>query len=205
LCFNAGKAARVRCWPLLNTAVSLLGGDTRSGPAGITGSQDDAIITALYQGYRAPLLAFVLRLTGGDQHHAEDIVQETMLRAWREAGRLDLTGPSLMPWLTAVARRIAIDEHRRRTARPFESGEGTNADLPVDDGTAAIVLRVALAEAMGQLTSSHRQVLHETILRDQTASQAARALGIPVGTVKSRVHYALRVLKVVLSERGLRP
>ncbi len=65
------------------------------------------------------------------------------------------------------------------------------------------MLRVAVADAMRQLTSSHRQILHETILRDQTVNQAAQALGIPVGTAKSRVYYALRVLEVVLAERGL--
>ena len=185
--------------------MGLLGGDTRSGRAGIAGGQDDAIITALYQSYWAPLMSFVLRLNGGDRQRAEDVVQETMVRAWREAARLDLSGPSLMPWLTAVARRIVIDEHRRRTARPPESGLGRVADHAVDDGTAAILLRVALADAMGQLTTSHRQALHETILRDQTVSQAAQVLGIPVGTVKSRVYYALRVLEVVLAERGLEP
>ena len=185
--------------------MGLLGGETRSGWAGIAGGQDDAIVTALYQGYWAPLMSFVLRLNGGDRQCAEDVVQETMVRAWREAARLDLSGPSLMPWLTAVARRIVIDEHRRRTARPAESGPGLVADHPVDDDTAAILLRVALADAMGQLTNSHRQVLHETILRDQTVSQAAQVLGIPVGTVKSRVYYALRVLEVVLAERGLEP
>jgi RNA polymerase sigma-70 factor, ECF subfamily len=184
--------------------VSLLGGRSRSGRAGVAGGHDDAVITALYQAYRAPLMSFVLRLTGGDRQHAEDIVQETMVRAWREAGRLDLSGPSLMPWLTAVARRIVIDEHRRRSARPAESA-GAYPELTVGDSAADTVLRVAVADAMGQLTSSHRQVLHATILRDQTASQAAAALGIPVGTVKSRVHYALRVLEVVLAERGLRP
>ena len=106
--------------------MSLLGGQSRSGRAGVTGGEDDAIITALYQAYRAPLLAFVLRLTGGDRQHAEDVVQETMVRAWREAGRLDLSGPSLMPWLTAVARRIVIDEHRRKqsAARGNRSGRG---------------------------------------------------------------------------------
>jgi RNA polymerase sigma-70 factor (ECF subfamily) len=180
-----------------------LAGRSRSGRAGVTGGEDDAIITALYQKYRAPLLAFVLRLTGGDRQQAEDVVQETMVRAWHEAGRLDLSGPSLMPWLTAVARRIVIDEHRRKRARPAETGEDAVADIPVDDDTAATVLRVALADAMRQLTSSHRQVLNETILRDQTVNQAAEALGIPVGTVKSRVYYALRVLQVVLAERGL--
>lgn len=130
-------------------------------------------------------------------------MQETMVRAWREAGRLDLSGPSLMPWLTAVARRIVIDEHRRKRARPAEAGEGAVADVPVDDDTAATVLRVAVADAMNQLTSSHRQILNETILQDRTANQAAKALGIPVGTVKSRVYYALRAAQVVLTERGL--
>jgi RNA polymerase sigma-70 factor (ECF subfamily) len=185
--------------------VSLLGGQYRSGPAGVTGGEDDTTIRVLYETYHAPLLSFVLRLAGGDRPHAEDVVQETMVRAWLEAGRLDLSGPSLMPWLTAVARRIVIDEHRRKRARPAVAGENSVADMPVDDDTAATVLRVAVTAAMRELTSSHRQALNETILRDQTANQAAMALGIPVGTVKSRVHYALRVLEVVLVERGLGP
>jgi len=190
---------------LLNSCVGIVSGPYRSGWAGVTGGEDDAAITALYQAYRAPLMSFVLRLTGGDRQHAEDIVQETMVRAWREAGRLDLSGPSLMPWLTAVARRIVIDEHRRKRARPAESGEDMPPELPVDDSTGDTVLRVAVADALRQLTSSHRQAISETILRDQTATQAAVTLGIPVGTVKSRVHYALRVLEVVLAERGLGP
>jgi RNA polymerase sigma factor (sigma-70 family) len=185
--------------------VSLLGGSYRPGRAGVTGGEDDVVITALCQSYRAPLLSFVLRLTGGDRQLAEDVVQETMVRAWREAARLDLSAPSLMPWLTAVARRIVIDEHRRKRARPAETGTDTVAETPVEDDTAATVLRVAVADAMRQLTSSHRQALHETILRDRTVNQAAESLGIPVGTVKSRVHYALRVLEVVLIERGLVP
>ena len=181
-----------------------MGGHSRSGQAGVT-SEDHAVATALYRTYRAPLLLFVLRLTGGDLQHAEDVVQETMVRAWREAGGLDLSGPSLMPWLAAVARRIVIDEHRRRSARPAETGDPAVADLPVDDDTAATVLRVAVADAMRQLTLSHQQILNETILRDRTVRQAAAELGIPVGTVKSRVYYALRTLEIVLAERGLVP
>lgn len=182
-----------------------MGGSCRPGWDGVTGGEEDAIITALYRVYRAPLMSFVLRQTGGDRQHAEDIVQETMVRAWREAGRLDLSGPSLMPWLSAVARRIVIDEHRRKRSRPAESGEYAPPDTPVGDGAADTVLRVAVADALRQLTYSHRQAISETILRDQTATQAAVSLGIPVGTVKSRVHYALRMLEVVLAERGLGP
>jgi len=166
---------------------------------------DDEIVTALYRTYWDPLLTFVLRLTAGDRERAEDVVQETMVRAWREAGRLDLSGTSLMPWLATVARRIVIDEHRRKQVRPAETGEGVVADMPVDDDTSATILRVAMAEAMRELSPSHREVLNETILRDRTVNQAATALGIPVGTVKSRVYYAMRALQVILAERGLLP
>jgi RNA polymerase sigma-70 factor (ECF subfamily) len=79
------------------------------------------------------------------------------------------------------------------------------ADLPVDDETAAALQRVALAGALRELSPSHRQALNETILRDRTVSQAAQVLGIPVGTVKSRVYYALRALRVVLVRRGVLP
>ena len=168
-------------------------------------SIDDAVVTALYRTYRDPLMTFVLRLTAGDREHAEDVVQETMVRAWREAGRLDLSGPSLMPWLATVARRIVIDEHRKKQVRLTESAEDAVADMPVEDESTATIMRVAVSDAMRDLSPSHRQILNETILRDRTVNQAAEALGIPVGTVKSRVYYALRALQVVLTERGLLP
>jgi RNA polymerase sigma-70 factor, ECF subfamily len=168
-------------------------------------AEDDAIVTALYAQYREPLMTFVMRLTAGNRAQAEDVVQETMVRAWREAGRLDLSEPSLMPWLTTVARRIVIDDHRRRQARPIETTETELADLPAEDHTAAADRRMVVADAMRALSPLHRQVLNETILRDRTVNQAAEVLGIPVGTVKSRVYYALRALQVVLAERGVSP
>ena len=62
-----------------------------------------------------------------------------------------------------------------------------------------------MTEALRALSPLHRQVLNETILRDRTVNQAAEVLGVPVGTVKSRVYYALRALQVVLAERGVAP
>ena len=167
--------------------------------------EDDAIVTALYQQYREPLMTFVMRLTAGNRAQAEDVVQETMLRAWREAGKLDLSEPSLMPWLTTVARRIVIDDHRRRQARPIEMADAELANLPTEDHTAATDRRLLVADALRALSPLHRQVLDETILRDRTVNQAAEVLGVPVGTVKSRVYYALRALQVVLAERGVSP
>ena len=180
-----------------------LGAGTRSGrPTGA--AADDAVVTELYRKYRAPLMVFVLRLTAGDRQQAEDVVQETMVRAWREARRLNLNEPSLMPWLATVARRLVIDEQRRKRARPPEIGGAEVDQAPVaGDEVDSLLRKVVVTEALQSLTAAHREVLNETILRDRTVNQAAEVLGIPVGTVKSRVYYALKALRVVLDERGV--
>jgi RNA polymerase sigma-70 factor (ECF subfamily) len=164
---------------------------------------DDVLVTELYRRYRGPLLSYVLRLTAGDRQVAEDVVQETMVRAWRQAGQLDLSEPSLMPWLATVARRIVIDQGRRRSARPAETGDVMLENVPVADSTEDLLRKVVVAEALQALSAAHREVLNETILRDRTVNQAAEVLGVPVGTVKSRVYYAIRALRLVLAERGV--
>ncbi len=76
-------------------------------------------------------------------------------------------------------------------------------NVPVADTTEDLLRKVVVAEAMQALSAAHREILNETILRDRSVNQAAEALGIPVGTVKSRVYYALRALWLVLAERGV--
>jgi RNA polymerase sigma factor (sigma-70 family) len=164
---------------------------------------DDTLVTEMYRQYRLPLMAYVLRLTAGDRQHAEDVVQETMVRAWRQAAKLDLTEPSLMPWLATVARRIVIDDRRRKSARPAETGDDMLENSPAADTMEDLLRKMVVAEALQSLSPAHREVLNETILRDRTVNQAAEVLGIPVGTVKSRVYYALKALRVVLAERGV--
>ncbi|XRQ04403.1 sigma-70 family RNA polymerase sigma factor [Actinomadura welshii] len=166
-------------------------------------ARDDEIVAELYREYHRPLLAFVLRLTGGDRQWAEDVVQETMIRAWRSADRLDDRTSSLMPWLATVSRRIVIDNRRQRDVRPPEVGDGPLENLPMADEMDGLLRKVVVAEALESLSPAHRQALTETVLRDRTVNQAAEYLGIPVGTVKSRVYYALRALRVALEERGV--
>ena len=162
---------------------------------------DDLLVTELYQRYRAPLMSFVLRLTAGDRQRAEDVVQETMLRAWRQAGQLETGDRSLMPWLATVARRIVIDEQRRRDARPTETDEEKLSTAAVPDWTDELLRSVVVTDALRELSLAHREVLNETVLRGRTVNEAAEVLGIPVGTVKSRVYYAIRALRLVLTER----
>src|SRR5215469_1710475 len=184
------------------------GSERRRPPrAGVSLAQDvsdeDRMVAEMYRQYWSPLMAFVVRLTAGDRQHAEDIVQETMLRAWRHGNRFDPSATSLMPWLATVARSIVIDEQRKKEARPTETGEEHLEKASVTDLTDDVLRSVIVGEALRALSQSHRQVLNETILSDRTVNQAAELLGIPVGTVKSRVYYALRALRLVLAEQGV--
>ena len=164
---------------------------------------DEALVRALYGEHASPLLSYALHLTSGDRQRAEDIVQETLLRAWLHPEAV--AGRPARPWLFAVARNLAVDAHRARRARPPEIGDAALAMATVSDGADQAVESWAVAEALASLRPEHRQVLLETYYHGRTVAEAAIILGIPAGTVKSRTFYALRALKLALEERGLAP
>ncbi|WP_445330546.1 sigma-70 family RNA polymerase sigma factor [Streptomyces sp. GSL17-111] len=166
-------------------------------------SQDDALMRALYDEHAGPLLAFVLRLVGGDRHRAEDVVQETLLRAWRNAEQLQRATGSVRPWLVTVARRIVIDGHRNRKARPQEVDATPLEAIPAADEIDRALRLMTISEAMADLTDAHREALVETYFKGRTVNEAAEVLRVPPGTVRSRVFYALRSMKLSLEEKGV--
>ncbi|EFL25671.1 RNA polymerase sigma-70 factor, ECF subfamily [Streptomyces himastatinicus ATCC 53653] len=164
---------------------------------------DDALMRALYAEHAGPLLAFVLRLVAGDRHRAEDVVQETLLRAWRNADQLQRSGGSVRPWLVTVARRIVIDGHRSRRARPQEVDAAPLHVMPAADDIDRALRQMTISDALNDLSDAHREALVETYFKGRTVSEAAGVLRVPPGTVRSRVYYALRSLKLSLEERGV--
>jgi RNA polymerase sigma-70 factor, ECF subfamily len=178
--------------------------DEQWAPRTAVRSPDDTLLHVLYEEHAEPLLRFVLRLTSGDRQRAEDIVQETLLRAWRNAHKLGAhPQTSLRPWLVTVARRIAIDEYRSATSRAPEIYDRDVEDVATGDHTDAVLKQVLITEALRDLSAAHREILVETYLRDRTVTDAAQTLGLPVGTVKSRIYYALRALRATLEQRGV--
>ncbi|WP_245775517.1 sigma-70 family RNA polymerase sigma factor [Saccharopolyspora flava] len=158
---------------------------------------------SLYDDYYLRLLAYVNKILS-DPHHAEDVVQETMLRAWQHADSLTPERGSVWGWLTRVAHNIAIDRIRARRARPTEVDEAAGSTVGDydSDHADAVVNRVVVAKMVSRLTPGHRSVLYEVYFADSTATKAARSLGIPPGTVKSRLHHALRNLKTTMDPRS---
>src|SRR4051794_34953986 len=164
---------------------------------------EDSALRALYEQHAAPLLAYAVRLAGGDRGRSEDIVQETLLRAWRHPQALDPERGPVRSWLFTVARNVAVDAHRARRARPTEVGDEALALVPAVDEIEHALDSWLVADAMSALSADHRAVIVETYYRGRSVAEAAAVLGVPPGTVKSRTFYALRALKLALEERGV--
>jgi RNA polymerase sigma-70 factor, ECF subfamily len=176
------------------------------GPASeqaVAGQSEDDLVRALYQEHGRSLYGYVVRLTSGDRQWAEDIVQETLFRAWRSADKLGDDPSSLRPWLFTVARRLVIDGQRSKKARPQEVGAQPLEVLPAPDELDRTLSSMTVMDALQSLSAAHREVLVETYYQGRTVAEAAERLGVPVGTVKSRVYYALRSLRLALEERGV--
>ena len=159
----------------------------------------DRRMQELYRAHGRPLYHFLLRLTLGDTHAAEDLMQETLTRAWRNLDRLNSDLETLRPWLITVARRIAIDASRAKHARPPESGAIDMSYVPENENAIERMLdRHVVGQALVELSLEHRTVILEIYYRGRSVSEVAALLGIPEGTVKSRAFNAVRMLRTQL-------
>ncbi|MFD4877761.1 MULTISPECIES: sigma-70 family RNA polymerase sigma factor [unclassified Streptomyces] len=168
-------------------------------------SPEERALRDLYLEHGPALYSYVLRMLDWDTHRAEDVLQETLLRCWNNGNLTDAEGMAIRPWMFRVARNLVIDAHRTRTARPLEiSGANWLGDMHSEvDDIDRMLSSMVLHEALRTLTPAHREVLRATFFADRTTQQAAEDLGIPRGTVKSRVYYALRSLRLALREQGV--
>ncbi|MEV5413105.1 sigma-70 family RNA polymerase sigma factor [Thermopolyspora sp. NPDC052614] len=168
---------------------------TTTDPRMIRGdaAERDRHLGALVREHEKALLAYAEKLLN-DHHLAQDIVQETLVRAWHNAERLVESEGSVRGWLLTVARNLVIDQARSGFNR-YEITGADMLDVAQRDHADAVVASVAATEMLGSLSDEHRDVLVHIYLRGLTVREAADNLGIPVGTAKSRQHYALNRLR----------
>jgi RNA polymerase sigma-70 factor, ECF subfamily len=167
-------------------------------PDGCAGLCTDVGLRAADAAYRRMLIARARRVLG-DPALAEEAAQEALIRAWRSCATFDPAGGPLRAWLLTIVHHVAVDLARARARRPQVS----HTDLEQADRASAthedtIVLRDQLVDALAGIGSAHRHVVVETFLRDRSHADVAAELGVPAGTVRSRLHYALRELRARL-------
>jgi RNA polymerase sigma-70 factor (ECF subfamily) len=153
----------------------------------------------LYDRYERRLYGFGLRLLG-DTGPAEELVQETWLRLWRSAGSFDPDRGTVRALLFTIARRVAVDLWRRPSSRAHgrELADAGAVAARADE----VLLAVTVRDAMESLSPAHREVLELVYEQDMTSLAIAKRLGVPHGTVKTRVFHALRAMRRALEERG---
>jgi RNA polymerase sigma-70 factor, ECF subfamily len=170
----------------------------------MTDGQAD-LLKALHDEHAAALWRYVVRLTG-DEQFAQDVVQETLLRAWKRPEILDQSESNSRAWLYTVARNLVIDDRRSsRWRREYGTDEIPESAAGGHDGdrTDAVLDSWLVTEALSELTEDHRTVIVLAYYGGKSIADMAAQLQLPPGTVKSRLHYGLRALRLALQERGV--
>ena len=160
----------------------------------------DAAVRQLYA-HHAPALRRYAERFCPDRSGAEDIVQETVIRAWRYLPQLSSEDFPVRPWLFRVARNLLIDADRAARSRPVTVPAQPAEEGRDDTGLNRVLDQQLVTGALYQLSPAHRTVLVETFYQGSTLARVARQLGIPDSTARSRLHYALQALRRQLEDR----
>ncbi|MGH3086484.1 MAG: sigma-70 family RNA polymerase sigma factor [Rubrobacteraceae bacterium] len=144
----------------------------------------------------------------GDRGLAEEVVQETFVRAWRAGERFDSGRASRRTWLFSIARNLIVDAARARSVRPVRPPAGNPehqdaADVnSMEDPAERAILSIQIEDALGRISEDHRRVIFEVHFRDRPYAEVAEEMGVNPGTLRSRMYYALKALRLALEEMG---
>ena len=157
----------------------------------------------LVEQYKNPLYGTAFLMTGNPAQ-AEEHVQEAFLLAWRGIKTFQ-RGRPVKPWLMRILVNAVLTQQRRRSLQtvPLEESAPVGAPSSGADSIEASEDREAVRQALAQLTPEHRQVVVLRYFADLTVPQVARSAGVREGTVKSRLHRALRQMRELLEQSGV--
>ncbi|MZE68821.1 sigma-70 family RNA polymerase sigma factor [Streptomyces sp. SID5789] len=157
------------------------------------------LLALIMREHRDALVSYAEKMLS-DHGLAEDVVQETLVRAWRNADRLLAMDGSLRGWLFTVTRHLVVDWVRKPHTRREVVGATYHDPASAAGGVEGVHDAMVTLPSLRLLSPEHRAVLIHIYLCDRTIKETAAILGVPAGTVKSRQHNALRKLR-----RALRP
>jgi RNA polymerase sigma-70 factor (ECF subfamily) len=160
-------------------------------------------LRTLYRRYSGELYGFACNALG-DPELAEEVVQDVFTSVWRHANSFDPARASFRTWLYALTRNRIVDLRRRAAARPQLAEDGDGLELAeLDESLEQASLQWQVGAALARLSPEHREVIRLAHFESLSLREVADAVGLPLGTVKSRCYYALRHLRLVLDEMEL--
>jgi RNA polymerase sigma-70 factor, ECF subfamily len=169
----------------------------------VTKSLPDEALRAVYAAHGPELYRFARRSLG-DAGLAEEAVQEAFVRAWRASASYDPARSSQRTWLFAILRNVVIDLARARRVRPPIAAAPHADAASADDDIDRVLTTWQVEAALAAVDDDHRRALVEVHWRGRPYAEVAVDLGVPAGTVKSRVYYGLRAMRTALEEQGWR-
>lgn len=167
----------------------------------------DAALSVLYDRFHRQCFAFSVRILG-TEGDAEEAVQETFVRVWRNAGQYDRAKAGVGSWVLSITRNLCLDELRRRRRRvpqlPTMDGALDLADSERTDVTAErAILGAQVREALQSLNSEQRSAIELVYFHGLSSQEVGDILGVPAPTVRSRLRLGLLKLGGVLEAQGL--
>jgi len=170
--------------------------------AKVAGGDRGAPLEELFRRYAGRIYALGLGVLG-DSGMAEELVQESFVRLWRQSPRFDPARGTVAAFVFSLSRRIAVDLWRRPSSRPFVDPAFGPVLSSLADPADAVVDGILVRRALDALSPAHRQVIELSYGGGLTQVEIARRVGVPVGTVKTRTYHALRALKLQLESHGV--
>ncbi len=168
---------------------------------------DEAALGELYDATSSRVFGLALQIVR-DREGAEEVALDVYTQVWREAGRYDGARGSVMSWLLTIARSRAIDSLRAKGRRmelegPLDGAEGLSGrDQDPETSAAGVERGATVRRALGRLPPDQRRAIEASFFGGMSHSEVAAALGVPLGTIKTRIRTGLMTLRRWLQETG---
>jgi RNA polymerase sigma-70 factor (ECF subfamily) len=165
-------------------------------------AQDRAAIGTLYDAYGGALFGVVLRIVQ-QRELAEQVLQDTFVKAWKNGASYDTTKGRLFTWLLNIARNTAIDATRTAHYQKSRKTDSLDSLVHSPGGESLNPDQIGVREIVNRLDEKYKTLIDMVYFRGYTQEEIAEETGIPLGTVKTRLRYAINELRGIFGENGL--
>lgn len=168
----------------------------------VANQQDHTAFQEIFEKFGPRIKAYLLK-QGADNATAEELVQETMLTVWRKASMFEESRGSLASWVYTIARNLRIDRLRKEKVwqeLSEEQYQKSSPDEPADETVAKNQMITVIRGALKQLPPEQREIIEHSYLKGMSQSEIAKALNLPIGTVKSRMRLAYQKVRTSVED-----